>query len=976
MTKVIDPFKNFCYVKSKESKVYRQVPLNAFKLLSDSFMTTKGQTINDSSFKNLYLKPGNQLCFSCTGQKSQKTVIKTRQPEPKRDYVVIVFKINHNHKFYDIILQIRKLLKCAECDYLFYPNINQKNVWYFIIPTDMSTNSRQYKKLVKLFMRHIATSGIVDKTDTQNPSFPIPIINSKYTSKYISKIERMLTKYKLSPCQLNHQKYHIDYKFLLKNASSSHHLKNEKLNKAEKNNEKLNGLHQHMIDSAQYLVSPTNPDKTGFKLFKSSVNPNKVEKYYDSLKKLERESGIFESKYPNPRGSNFPKKAADKLSRKLNMAQQTYKRNKDTLDKRNRIILSIANANIKGTINNKTADKIISIFDEVNGDDSKIYKNQFKTACLELKNDPNLKMKAEPISEALRLYQRYDNSISISAQFRVILGNYKSNSKITLNDAFNQIKLIYPPALLDITTQDTDKIVVIFDPLHGFWTHNINIFRGLLRTIKPTASSRSVQTLISSLGSYAFSRDRYIKPYHGSRYLLYKNGVYDTAQPVNPKTKLPDHLISLNSNIVHDLHFTERAYHQINLKVDPPLPHYDALSYKPANSTYMWSPLRLLNGYSNFDNHIRSYFLFCLSLGLFSTHNFSVSLDIQGPSGFGKTMLSTIYETIYGASRVNIAPFANLNGQFVFTSYKDNTAIIWFNETNTDAKPLDSRGISTYDSLSDDQARFQVKNKGDHLVDDPPMVFLDGTDFLKTEHPDTGPYRRTLVMKLPNNLTEAQKSTFYTNDFKNLLSKKDVVEWLNWHMIMAYRKKTSISDRVNGLKLNMTSKRIKQIVPKKALDWREYLRNHDTNVTEWFEDVLEPCLVTTVNDPNPSKDLSWVQKSFMYHLYQHHMLTQYNQHINDSNGNEVTRFWDAFKEIADENNWELVRIKEGNQPRSKSRRRIKTLARTNINFTKYQDIETLPSDYTQHKTIRKQPFGFSTAWYYIEKQPDKTGTIK
>lgn len=499
-----------------------------------------------------------------------------------------------------------------------------------------------------------------------------------------------------------------------------------------------------------------------------------------------------------------------------------------------------------------------------------------KERLSQLGTNKNLLNNIEPLTNYIHRYLINDRNSTLG---QLLLDTLPKDTKPSpdydLDVAGDFIETAFPPYLLDQEGEDIDNLV-IYNPLTGIWTHEPKIFYALLTAIKPYSTDKQLDTLMATFAAKARNVNRFIKPYHGSRYNLFNNCVLDVK---TMKT------IDLNSSIVHDLHFTERCHLDLDYKPDPPLPVMHGLSLRQIDGVAQdWNPRDFLLGYANNDPKIYQYFLFGLALGFFGGHNFGVHFDIKGGSRWGKSTLMLIYITAYHG-RVVLIDFARLNTQFPFTTYAQDTSVIWIDETNDDAEPLNnSNGTTTYDNLADNSTRFQVKHKGDYILQNPPQVYLTGTGLVKANDIYTGPAGRTLAFVLPP-MTDKIRNQAYSSDISACLGNKEVIEWIVYNALVAYHN-TVPMNRIDDFKMILNSTDI-NLIPKKARDWRKELVIGGSLIDDWYEETIEPYLS---NDP---KNPTYLHERIIYALY----LQQYN--LNNPNDSLYHHNAKTSKEVFD-----------------------------------------------------------------------------
>lgn len=464
-----------------------------------------------------------------------------------------------------------------------------------------------------------------------------------------------------------------------------------------------------------------------------------------------------------------------------------------------------------------------------------------------LRNNPDMQEIAPPFGQYIRLYEQARVHTNLAGQLRATLPkNMRPSADFDLSEAAQFIEMTYPPYLLNQPGDDIDNLV-IFDATTGIWTHNSDIMYSLLTAIRPYTTRQQLDTFLRTFAAKARNANRFIDAYHGSRYLLFNNCVLDVMKMEQ---------IDLSDPIVRDLHFTERCHIDLNYVNNPALP---SIPERRLYDNGPWNPKDFLMAYANNDQDAYNYLLCGFAFGLFGGHNFGVHFDIQGESRWGKSTLVTIFNSLYDNRTVTI-PFPNLNTQFPFTSYPADTSIIWLDESNEGVEPLDDEhGTITYDTLADNEARFQVKNKGDMILANPPQVYITGTQFIKAQELYTGPAGRTLAFKLPA-MTDALRNQSYSNAITECLSDESVLQWLVYNFIMAYKEIVPAS-RMDDLRINLANKKDLSLFPSVAQEWRKEFVVGGSSIDDWFADEIEPYLSSDPKQP------TYLHERVLYAIY-------------------------------------------------------------------------------------------------------------
>lgn len=586
---------------------------------------------------------------------------------------------------------------------------------------------------------------------------------------------------------------------------------------------------------------------------------------------------------------------------------------------------ALAAQRIHGHINDDYLQDALSIISTSTKYDIDKFKQLLQERLKLLKENPDQLEVAPPFGDYIHLYSQTKYVQTIGQQLVANLPEGKGpNSDYDLSEACDFIELNYPPYLLDQHGSDLDN-VVIFNPTTGVWTHQTDILYSLLIAIRPYSTKQQFETFMMTFAAKARNSNRVIKPYSGSRYILFDNCVLDVVTMKQYEIMDP---------IVRDLHFTERCHINLTYVADPPLP---ILHHKRQFDNGDWNPHDFLTAYANNKEDTYTYLLFGFSLGLFGGHNSGVHFDIQGGSRWGKTTLSEIFKALYD-NRVVTIPFSSLNEQFPFTSYPDDTAVIWINECNKGVDPLDDKyGTSMYDALADSQVRFQVKNRGDLVLSNPPQMYIDGTQFVKANELDTGPAGRTLAFKLPE-MTTALRNQAYSSSINECLRDKKVLQWIVYQALIAYKKLIPAA-RMDNLRLNLANQTDLNLFPKVTQDWRKEFVVGGSEIDDWFNDSIVPFLSRDAAKP------TYMHSKILYELY----LSAYKSaNPNDPYGNHATKMVDVMNRLKtiwkSENDKYIVDTNIGTfeKDRSKPRKSISNPDCMNFDWQRFDQENSRP----------------------------------
>lgn len=528
------------------------------------------------------------------------------------------------------------------------------------------------------------------------------------------------------------------------------------------------------------------------------------------------------------------------------------------------------------------------------------------------------------------------------------------NPEMNVAAAANIISDVFSMALSTGSGSDKDNLLM-YNPVTGIWSHNEDLIYSLLCTLKPYASIRQLDTVLRTFAATARNNNETFTPYHGSQYLLFKNGVLNVYD-------MSFHDVS--EDFVKDVRFSERSYLNINYVENPDVPKipHELLADRGQSP---WNPKDFVSAYANNDPEILRYFLFGLSLGLFGGHNFGVHFDIQGESRWGKTTLLEIFNGLYD-NHTQQSPYSALNGRFPFTSYRENTSVIWISECNIGTEPLnDEHGIITYDGLADNQVHFEVKGKDDIILNNPPQVYIDGTQFIKANEINTGPAGRTLAYKLPER-TDALRDQAYALNIADDLKKEEVLQWLVYNMIKAFRD-TVPKSRINNLKLNLSLKQDIALIPKAALAWRNDFANNDSDISEWFTSQMEPYLLEPIDEKKPVL----MHDMIMWQYYRQYYINEVNPSDTFFNHLNLSKFKKELHQIYQQNNWTIEVAGSPNSKNAKSkiyRKQVSNLGALNFDYTRHGDYKV---PVVLDKSDLDAPFGGkTTGWYTMKHHAD------
>lgn len=610
-----------------------------------------------------------------------------------------------------------------------------------------------------------------------------------------------------------------------------------------------------------------------------------------------------------------------------------------------RLTESVAMALINDTITEDFAREIMTRVAMGNEEWEQANQEELQTQIQKLEQDESRHQLVQPITSYLPIVEEYKNVKNLPQLLKAMLPDtFMPDSELKPYEVAREITRLFEFAILPTKGQSDAENVAIFNPLTGAWEHDEDQFIAMMTVIKPGVTSIQAKNIMMEWGAHARFDDKVIEPYNKTQFLLFKNGILDI-------TTLKLH--SFTDPIVRECQFTRR--HKINLNWHPNPQTKNFECDRPDGGD--WDIHRFLNGYGHNQDHLKEYFLFGLSLGLFAGHNTAVHFDIQGSSRFGKTTLALIYENLF-SSRISKITYSQLNQQFPLTNYDPDNAIIWVNECNIGAEPLnDEFGTPFYDGMADNEVRLPVKHAGDLILNDPPQMFIDGTQFIQATEIHTGPAGRTLAYKLPE-ATQEDLDKIYSLNIKDKFKDEAVMQDLVYHMIQAF-KNVVPEPRQKDFKLNLAMKRDLELLPKEARDWRHEFVNANSNIKRWFDEELEPFL--ELGKP--------LHNEMLYEMYATHVERMSKTGNDRRYAVSLQRFEKNLDTLYDE--YELTKEYQGSidkkRPNQKPRKTIKHPDKTGIDWTSFEDSYLRPKDLI---TADGKPdlFGKRVPGWYILKR--------
>lgn len=583
---------------------------------------------------------------------------------------------------------------------------------------------------------------------------------------------------------------------------------------------------------------------------------------------------------------------------------------------------SLADANLKGTITHEFAKQALMAVAMGNKEWEENNLTIYEEQKQKLQHNPDKRAYVKPLGTYLPIVSQVQQADPDVQNLATLLAKllppmFAEEEEISIKDACDTISQFFEFGLLPDMESDMDALA-IFNPLTGLWTHDVDDLIAMLSVVKPAISQAQVNTALMYWAAQANRNNQYIKPYSGSQYLVFQNGVLDI---------ISETLHPLNADLVKRLEFTSRHQLKIDYNPEPELITYKQDGIRGGD----WNIEQFLMAYADNDPEIRTYLLFGLSLGLFPNHTFGVSLDIQGESGSGKSTLSTIYKGLYGSRRVAEIIFSDMNKDFPLNTYHYDTAIIWAKECNEGANELSEEyGVNFYDSLADPMARIPVKHSGDLIIENPPQLFVDGTVFISAKELDSGVSRRTLAFKLPSPI-EPLREQYYSNNITERLLDETTLQYLVVQMIEAY--KTIVPNyRWSNFKMNLGIETDMDLLPTKAKQWRYEFVSADANIRKFYEEQIKPNL--HVDDSS-----AWINDDFLHRIYLSYYVQKNPQDTKARYARRLPNFTKIIRKIFQEEKLYQIEFRDSNL---RNRKRLSTPTSWGFNWDQFLEEWLMP----------------------------------
>lgn len=429
--------------------------------------------------------------------------------------------------------------------------------------------------------------------------------------------------------------------------------------------------------------------------------------------------------------------------------------------------------------------------------------------------------------------------------------------------------------------KDADNLMV-FDHVKGLWTHNENEFSSMWAQLGGDEKNmKSALAKIAGLTRRKPKNEAFMVPYNGSHYIALLNGVLDVSEL---------ELITFNEARERGVTFTDYQQLQFNYNPDRNLPIIRGGALDGGD----WDPHTFFYTLAEEDPLKYEYFMFCLSLGFFPRHNFGVNVSIKGSSGSGKSSLSHIYVGALTHNNVATGLFSDLNSNFPLQKLKPHSSLIWLNEANR-AEGISlksSSGEPVYNSLADGSCVINIKN-GTIEMDNPPQVYVEGTDLVTSSDPSNGMTRRTLpYVFAPDNFlrSEGREGRYKAVEIEQLLRYPEILEWIFNEAIKAYR--AVVPDYIlekDSVKLSLNDKNILSWFDRFEFfhEWHSGVVKTNETLYEFFDAVYDAIVFMDNPDGTPNMDNNnwahgfFISDDILYKIYEYYYQTEITSRARD-----------------------------------------------------------------------------------------------
>ena len=405
----------------------------------------------------------------------------------------------------------------------------------------------------------------------------------------------------------------------------------------------------------------------------------------------------------------------------------------------------------------------------------------------------------------------------------------EGQKKTTLADRYNYITSSLDRVGLVTTLPEQDwveakplELLRIYNPETLTWERIDFLLIGILSETFGVYKEIDVVTLAQAIFHRYRSDDnrRTPKPYQGSRYLLFANGVFDAKtrelipieKPVIDVPIMddePDQTVKIivpqsstleigtsakedNSKDVEDVvlpfvGFSEKHKHFFNLdlKIDNPV-------FAGTGQNNTWTPEDWLRLTANGNADEAEYLAQILGVMLVPNHSFNAFIEINGQSSGGKTTLINIVSAIYGGNPGVSTGYVmdDLSDRFPFRgTVNRETAFVSITETN--GARLQSSGISLINSFANQEMQMKQMGTTSLTLTPPPLLVLEGKGWVLFDSTKTGIARRLLPVDIQNAQTAQYRNTRFG---KLVFENPQVLHYFAKRAVLAYADLTKGND--------------------------------------------------------------------------------------------------------------------------------------------------------------------------------------
>lgn len=307
--------------------------------------------------------------------------------------------------------------------------------------------------------------------------------------------------------------------------------------------------------------------------------------------------------------------------------------------------------------------------------------------------------------------------------------------------------------------------------------------------------------------------------YHGSRYILFRNGIFDAktrqlipityetqAFPVedgNPESEMIKLLLPQSqtldiatsaSEVTSEqerptplplVGFTDKHKHNFDLDLTLENPEY--AGYGDSDT---WTPEGWLSRTANCDPAQTEYLAQLLGVMLVPNHSFNAFIEINGESSGGKTTLINIVSAIYGGNPGVSTGYVldDLRDRFPFRG-TINRDTVMAHITEINGARLNESNIALINSFANQEMQMRQMSDVSVNLTPPPLLVMEGKGWVLFDSTKTGVARRLL----PLDITKAQTAQYRNKRYGKLIFENTkVLQYFAKRAVLAY------ADLING----------------------------------------------------------------------------------------------------------------------------------------------------------------------------------